>query len=415
MDIAIDRRPRDEGVELVVAGRLDAESGAELRHAVAAEIRRGHHAISLDLAAVSFLSSAGIRVLFETQREARAAGGDCLVTAPSQSVRKVLELTRLDRVLMLPAANAPPIATPAAADSRGREIEAGGVRLTEFQPPHAGPLTGRLHGSAAALAGSTSGCLRISLPPHAFAIGIGAVADTATVLPAAGELLAAGGSVYQRGPRPFAAVDYLLGSGDLVPEADLVTGISWPGFPSGRAAFEPGAEAAAVAIDDLAAAVLRESGADCIALVAAGEVQGLVAAELIRPLSEATPADHPLLGSREATAHWLCFSREPVHAGRTALVVGVVARDGRGPPASEVALLGPAGVVGHLHAVVFPHRPIRRGAADLAAVLADLSASEPLAVVHLMADDRPVLGSGRSEFVRGVCWFAPLAVGEAGA
>lgn len=411
MDIAIDRRPGAEGVELVVAGRLDAESAAELRDAVTAEVRTGHQAITLDLAAVSFLSSAGIRILFETQREARAAGGDCLVATPSPAVRKVLELTRLDRVLMLPAAKAAK-ATPAAADRGGRELEAGGVRLMEFQPPHAGPLTGRLHGSAAALAGSAAGCPRVSLPPHAFAFGIGAVADAAAVLPAAGELLAAGGCVYHRGPRPFAAVDYLLGSGDLVPETDLVTGVSWHGFPSGRAAFEPGADAAAVAVDDLAAAVLRESGADCIALVLAGEVQGLIAAELIRPLSEATPADHPLLGSREAAARWLCFSREPVHAGRTALVVGIVARASRGPLAGDVAPLGPAGVVGHLHAVVFPHRPIRRAAGDLAAVLADLSASEPLAVLHLMADDRPVLGNGRSEFIRGGCWFAPLELGE---
>jgi hypothetical protein len=59
---------------------------------------------------------------------------------------------------------------------------------------------------------------------------------------------------------------------------------------------------------------------------------------------------------------------------------------------------------------VFPHRPLKRTAADLAAVVADLAASEPVAVVHLMADDRPVLGSGLSELVRGRCWFAPLAL-----
>ena len=49
------------------------------------------------------------------------------------------------------------------------------------------------------------------------------------------------------------------------------------------------------------------------------------------------------------------------------------------------------------------------------ATVADLAASEPVAVVHLMADDRPVLGSGLSELVRGRCWFAPLTLagGEA--
>jgi hypothetical protein len=30
--------------------------------------------------------------------------------------------------------------------------------------------------------------------------------------------------------------------------------------------------------------------------------------------------------------------------------------------------------------------------------------------MHLVADPQPILGSGESEFVRGGCWFAPLAV-----
>ena len=72
MDIDIDRRPGETDVVLVVRGRLDAESAAELRHAVAAEVRQGVQAITLDLVETTFLSSAGIRVLFETQREARA-------------------------------------------------------------------------------------------------------------------------------------------------------------------------------------------------------------------------------------------------------------------------------------------------------------------------------------------------------
>lgn len=402
MDIVIDRLPRADGVELSVRGRLDAECAGELRLAVAAETRRGVHAITLDLDGVSFLSSAGIRVLFETQREARQAGGDCRITTASPPVRKVLELTRLDRILMQPADAA--TAAPPTAAAR-RDLEAAGVRLVGFEHPPAGTLPGRRHGDAAALraAGRPGG--RVRLPPHAFAIGIAAVGEDGPADRTAGEMLAAAGAVFHRPPRPFAAIDYLIGSGDLVAEADLVTGLSWEGFPGGRAGFEPVGDAAAVAIDDLAAALLGACGPGPLAVVVAGEVHGLVAAELIRPLAEATPTDHPLAGTSETAATWLCFSREPVHAGRTAVVVGVIGRD-EGEP------LGPSGARGHLHAAVFPHRPLKRAAADLAAVVADLAASEPLAVVHLMADERPVLGAGRSGLVRGACWFAPLAFRE---
>ena len=66
----------------------------------------------------------------------------------------------------------------------------------------------------------------------------------------------------------------------------------------------------------------------------------------------------------------------------------------------------------HCHAVVFPYRPLRRGGLDLAVTVTDLAASTPLAVLHLVADPHPVLGSGRSELARGSVWFAPLDVGE---
>lgn len=415
MSLVIERRQQAAGVCLAAGGRLDAETAGELRDAVAAEIRRGLPDVSLDLAGVTFLSSAGISALFETQRDARAAGGDCLVAAVSDPVRKVLALTRLDRILMRPADD-PPDSPAAAVPTQGCDVESGGVRLVGLVPPPAAPLPGRFHGSAAVFAAMPSAAERLRLPSWSFALGTGGVADE-HALERAGEMLAAGGTVYHRGPRPFAAVDYLTGSGDLVVEADLLSGLSWEGFPGGRAGFEPVEEGAAVGLDALAAALLSETPSHTLAVVVAGEVHGLVAAELIRPLSEATPQDHPLAGLREVAARWLCFSREPVHAGRTAIVVGVVGRaaGAGGRLAESLAPLGPSGVLGHLHAVVFPHRPIRRAGGDLTAVLADLAASEPLAVLHLMTDERPVLGSGTSGFVRGACWFAPLAFPGAGA
>lgn len=127
MDIDIQRAAADDSVELAVRGRLDAESAGELRQAVAAEVRRGMHLITLDLNGVSFLSSAGIRVLFETQREARGAGGDCHVRSASGPVRKVLELTRLDRILMRPAGDATglPRAAQAATSNRFARMRVG--------------------------------------------------------------------------------------------------------------------------------------------------------------------------------------------------------------------------------------------------------------------------------------------------
>lgn len=406
MDVTIERRDRGDAVDLVVAGRLDAETAGELALVVAEELRRGRHDIGLDLDAVGFLSSAGIRVLFETHRAAKAAGGSCLIRTASAAIRRVLDLTRLTPILMAGAAAT--AAAPNAAPDTTATLRADGVTLVAPERPTGGPLHGRLVGAAGTPA---AGGGKHAFPRHAFGLGLGTLADDAAVPERAGELLAACGAVLHRPPRPFAVVDYLVGAGDLVPAARFATGLVWHGLPSGRAGFEPAEGEQAVSLDALAAAALDQAAADTVAVVAVGEVHGLVGAELIRPLAEAAADDRPGAADRETAARWLSFSREPVHARRTALVVGVAARSAVADPlAAFLRPLGRPGLLGHFHAAVFPLRPLRRAAVDLDATVADLAGSEPLAVMHLLADPDPVLGSGRPEFVRGGLWFAPLAV-----
>jgi anti-anti-sigma factor len=404
MELTIDRHDRGDAVELAVTGRLDAENAAELARSVTEELRRGRHEISLDLDGVDFLSSAGIRVLFETHRAAKTAGGSCLIRTASEPIRRVLDLTRLTPILMAGRGGTAAAAGPARATAT--TLHAAGVTLVGLARPTGGPLHGLL---VAADAGSATAA-RHAFPRHAFGLGLGALADD-DVATRDGELVAACGAVFQRPPQPFAAVDYLVGTGDLVPAARLAPGLLWHGLPSGHAGFEPADDAPAVALDDLVAAALDHAAADIVAVVAVGEIHGLVGAELIRPLAEATATDRPGLPDRDTAGRWLSFSREPVHARRTALIVGVATRR---PPTGHLAAfvrpLGSGDLHGHFHAAVFPLRPLRRSAVDLAATIADLAGSEPLAVMHLLADPEPVLGSGRPELVRGGLWFAPLDI-----
>lgn len=413
MDIGIERLQHDDGVTLAVRGRLDAECADELRHAAEEELRRGFHAITLDLDGVTFLSSAGIRVLFEAQRAVKAAGGNCFIGTASEPVRKVLDLTRLTPILMASAPAGRAGSRTATAPPRPADIRVGDVLLVGLEPCGPAALPGTLVGSAAAVDGDVPAAVARPLPRHVFAIGLGALAGGGPLADRAGELLAAGGAVFHRPPQPFAAVDYLVGSGDLVPEVQFASGLLWHGLPAGRAGFEPATEDAAVRLDDLAGALLDRGRCDTIAFVMVAEVRGLVGAELIRALAAATPADRPRAATREVATRWLEFSREPVHARHTAVVVGVATRGpATGALSGFVKPLGRGGVLGHAHAAVFPHRSLKRGAIDLAVTLADVCAAEPLAVMHLLGDPQPILGSGQSEFLRGACWFGPLTVAE---
>jgi anti-anti-sigma factor len=437
MDISIERREKtpdasgDAVVELAVKGRIDAETGVELEHAVAEELRRGYHAIRLDCTDVSFLSSAGIRVLFNVHRAAKTAGAWCLIGAASEPVARVLELTRLAPMLREPQFQESQLQPSPATGSRGQSLSGdaavaaagngpadvcvGRISFVGLEPPGSGGLTGEVVGaSAAALLGSAAGrpveTPSRPVPRHAFGLGLAGLADD-SLASIAGEMLAACGAVFHRAPQPFAAVDYSLGEGSLVPTVRLASGLIWKGLPRGRAGFEPADDEPAVRFDELAAALLEQSQADCLALVVVAEVHGIVGVELIRPLAEATATDNPRSRDPAVASRWLSFSREPVHARHTALVVGVVTRGNpAGTLAEFVRPLGPDGPSGHVHAAIFPLRPLKRGTVDLAATVADLAASEPLAVMHLLGDPQPVLGSGQSELVRGCCWFAPLSV-----
>lgn len=418
MDLSLDAIIADDGagdrVTLVGRGRIDAETAAELEAAVDDQLRLGRHAIRLDLAAVGFLSSAGIRALFNAHRNAKAAGGSCLVSRASEPIERVLTLSRLSPILMEPGAaggarDAGSTTPPAPADVPLRTEPVGEIVLVGYDASAAAPLTGVVVGAPSRTAGiGTIDETPRNVPREAFGIGIGALADDGPAVTCGGELLAACGNVFVRPPRPFGVPDSLVVSGDLVPSVRMASGIFWEGIPRGHTAFEAGADGAAIALDALLGLLLERSGAEAIAVLVVGEVLGLVGAELIRPLAEASADDHPAAGRQEVAARWLSFSREPCHAGRTALVVGVATRAGTGVLAPFVRPFG--AVTAHLHAAVFPHRPLRRGATDPAGIIAGLGGTSPLAVMHLIADPSPVIGSGRPELVRGACWFAPFAV-----
>ncbi|MFZ4732745.1 MAG: STAS domain-containing protein [Pirellulales bacterium] len=409
MDLQITRSESGDTIVLACSGRLDAETGDELASAVADELRRGHLTIRLDLDDTGFLSSAGIRGLFDTYRAAKAAGGSCLIRRASATVRRVLDLTRLTPILVEPMGEgAPPAPRPTATEPG--DVTHGQVTLVRCVRAAAHPLPATLCGSPDAVLGGDirAGTLRV-LSPHAFAFGLGSLADGDAPAARAGELAAACGTVFHRPPRPHAAVDYVVPTADLRADAELLAALSWEGVPSGQAGFETASDEPAIRLDDLVEAVMAETTGETVAIVVAGEIHGLVAAELIRPLTEAGGGDTPRAGTRDTAATWLSFSREPVFARHTALIVGVATRAAGGPLGDFVRRVPGRSFSSHFHAVVFPFRPVRRGGADLAATVADLAASRPLAVLHLIADPRPVLGSGVSELVRGGVWFAPLA------
>lgn len=88
-------------VEVALEGEIDLgtiePARTRLAHVIAAA---PGSTISVDLSEVSFLGSTGMGMLVAARKQAKEAGGDLRVVRPQPSVRRVLEVTGLDTVLL---------------------------------------------------------------------------------------------------------------------------------------------------------------------------------------------------------------------------------------------------------------------------------------------------------------------------
>jgi anti-anti-sigma factor len=89
---------------LAVAGELDLVSALRLEMAIDATADAGVRHLSIDLSATTFLDSTGLAAIMEGRRRLTARGGSLVVTEAGPNVRRVLELTGLDGLLMAPGA-----------------------------------------------------------------------------------------------------------------------------------------------------------------------------------------------------------------------------------------------------------------------------------------------------------------------
>jgi anti-anti-sigma factor len=95
----IESHPLDGGVELVLTGELDISSVPQLRD----ELRRLRKAevplVRLDISALDFVDSTGLRSLLEAAEDARVHGWKLALSRAPPHVQHMFELTQTEDVL----------------------------------------------------------------------------------------------------------------------------------------------------------------------------------------------------------------------------------------------------------------------------------------------------------------------------
>lgn len=98
-DLAVDEL---EGWMVVtVVGELDLASAPRLRQEVTSLAGKGRCWVLIDMTDVDFLDSTGLGVLVGILKRLRSLGGDLRLVGTRPAVRRVFDLTGLDRVLPL--------------------------------------------------------------------------------------------------------------------------------------------------------------------------------------------------------------------------------------------------------------------------------------------------------------------------
>ena len=79
-----------------VTGRIDSATARDFETELNDHTSKGKNNIVLDLGAVDFISSAGLRVLVTTRKAVRSAGGNLVLANSSERVKETLEIAGLD-------------------------------------------------------------------------------------------------------------------------------------------------------------------------------------------------------------------------------------------------------------------------------------------------------------------------------
>jgi len=422
----ITRRIRDELVELEIEGRLDGYWADHLAEAVHQEIRQGAHHIQLDLSHVAFLSSAGIGVLVRFYKELKSVKGSFVVSNCSRNVHKVLELSRLDELLLAKTPASMPIdeagylsGRQEAGPSATKHLERLGTNYEFYPLAPESKLECRRFGDASLLDScgfSKEHCRTLQISDSTFAIGLGALGENFEDCQTRfGEFMAAGGAVCYLPTDGTNVPDFLLAGGKTPPEIQACYGIVCNGatpqpFRS-MIRFESKESGAPAAFPLLLESCLDLADAQQIGIVMIAESAGLVGAALRRS---------PVIANADGNAfqlpkirNWLSFTAERAHTKSVVLLVGIAVRgnaDALTPVIRPFPSQSSSPLAGHFHAAAFSYRPVPRGQIDLKASIKKLFEEQTLeGILHVLSDDRVLLGSGQTELVRGACWLAPIS------
>ncbi len=97
--MTIDQKQNGTSLEVILEGKLDTTTAPELEAALNHALE-GVKELTLDLGNLSYISSAGLRILLSTQKKMNKQG-TMIVKNPNEEVMEIFEVTGFNEILTI--------------------------------------------------------------------------------------------------------------------------------------------------------------------------------------------------------------------------------------------------------------------------------------------------------------------------
>lgn len=407
----IQKKREDDRIVLTLNGRLDGYWAEHLDREIEELLRTGARRIQLDLTELSYMSSAGIRILVKFKKSMQTIGGTFTLCHASDFVRGVLVQTGLATLFLDASPETVAKAVPEGEKVKILEMDrfVSKVQTLNENAILSGRLVGnpnRLAGAAYELAEAVSQPLSVSMT----GLGIGALGkDLEDCRERFGELLVAGGAAVYQPTDGARTPDFMLCRGDFAPTLHTLHALLWKGTYRHFLRYDSQSGEDVIGMSSLARQIFELERKQPAVFVMLAESAGLLGAVLKHsPLggTAGTIFDHP------DVVDWISFAAERVHRRALTLSVGIVAGEaGREIPSFLRPLGGGSELFGHIHTVALSYRTLPEGLLQLSATVTGLfETQDVLGILHMLHDDRDISGAGESEFYRGALWMGPIEI-----
>ncbi len=378
-------REKTYGAYLIIEieGRIDGLTSSTLNKTFEQLSEDGNHKLVVDFSAVSYISSAGLRVFLQAQKKLRPVGGEIILLSMQESAMDVFRVSGLNNLFrIISKLEELGDAEPLAVSPAGREehfISDDGVFQWEFRDVPNGQYSG-IGNSAKLRSGNYTirDIVTISQTELQFGLGLASIGESLMDYNSLfGESMLVDHHFFGYPAMEMPAVDYAWYSKTYPGPVHFLHGFSFSGDFRLCLRFS---SATPVSLLSLARTSAKISGNNFFGLVMVGKSAGIYGLNLKKiPWQENSP-DPPDILHESNFPSWFDFPVEDTDIHKTIVAVGIYSCSG-----SEEEL--------HMHGVVFSKGLLGKTGMDVHAELQRIvQGSEPLRVVHLLEESRFVNG-----------------------